>query len=304
MSTTQPDKYLFFNDYKTYKLYEDHIEKDFLNGKHRNACSSSLPDAEDSNSEFAKDICAKFKHFYDFIILTKGESKPKSLDNKDFTYLNYWLNSKLRINTISSHINVNDIHNKLKNCDSEIAGKGKFEGNLYEIEDEDFENMNLLNKLHNSHSEIFNNISKHRTGKISCLKQYTEFIDTYKKGISQCHNDNINFCHALNIYKNKYKEIYGTNSISDKCSDADLLKLPTYKDIARENCTLFEKEDEKNFVFTPLGKWIRSKKVPNKEAHNNIYGKNDHSFLNTSDNESINMNDDPYHISYNSMGNL
>ncbi|SBT00901.1 PIR Superfamily Protein, partial [Plasmodium ovale curtisi] len=119
-----------------------------------------------------------------------------------------------------------------------------------------------------------------------------------------CHNDNINFCHALNIYKNKYKEIYGTNSISDKCSDAELLKLPTYKDISRENCTLFEKGDEKNFVFTPLGKWICSKKVPNKETHNNIYGKNDQSFLNTSDNESINMNDDPYHISYNSMGNL
>ncbi|SBT72821.1 hypothetical protein, conserved [Plasmodium ovale] len=307
MSSTGQDIYSFYKDFKVYEQYAFKVEGDFSKSEHNTYCNSSLPSIKISNSEKTNDICAKFKYLHNLIHQIR-KSKRESLNSNDFTYLNYWLNRKLRNNTVGSSITVNVFLEKLNIHESEFCGNGKFNGKLYNLEDEDFQNMNLLSSLQDYHSKIFKEISTHKEGKISCLGQYKDLIDTYKKCINKCHIDNVNFCNALIIYKEKYKEIYGKGSISDNCSDEDLLKLPTHKDISLEYSTSLEKEDEKNTVintilFTPLGKWMRCKIGKNKVTQNNQYSKNDKFLLNTSDNEDINWDENPYSITYDSVVN-
>ncbi|SBS81966.1 PIR Superfamily Protein [Plasmodium ovale curtisi] len=322
MSYTGQDIYTFYKDFKEYEQYAFKVEDDFSKSKHDTTCNSFLPSVKISNSEKTNDICAKFKYLHSLIYKIR-ESRNESLNGKDFTYLNYWLNSKLRNNAVGPSITVNVFLEKLNIHESEFCVSGKFNGKLYDLEDEDFQNMNLLSSLQVHHSEIFSEISRHKEGKISCLRQYKDLLDTYRKCINKCHIDNVNFCNALIIYKEKYKEIYGHGSISGNCNDEDLLKLPTYKDISLEYCASLKKEDKKNIVidtilvptfatlfiliflyaFTPLGKLVRRKIGKNKVTHNNQHSKNDKFLLNTSDNEHINWDENPYSITYDSVVN-
>ncbi|SBS95633.1 PIR Superfamily Protein [Plasmodium ovale curtisi] len=317
MSSAAPDVYSFFKEFKKYKLYEGEMEKKFLDKKESTTCDAFETNVEISSTEKANDICKKFKIFYKFIIYINENSQSKfnSLYNNDFAYLNYWLNGKLRNTKISHNINVESFYESMSTREREFTGNNLFEKKLFHIKEDDFKNMELLISLENSYSEIFKDIfSREYEEKISCLGYYTKYINTYEDGIRRCSN-NTNFCNALNIYIEKYNEVYVPEIISKKCTDKEIPKLPIYRDVSLGNKinvvgsilgpsfgTFF------TFIFlyklTPFGKWINAKILTKKEAHGNLYETDEQVLLNTSDEENINFGENAYHISYDAVGNL
>ncbi|SBT78567.1 hypothetical protein POWCR01_130005100 [Plasmodium ovale] len=236
MSSAVPDIYSFFSDFKIYMQYDSYIEKNSGTGEHNNTCDAFMIDFQISNTESANQICAKFKNFYKFIISTKNPPKNKSLDKNDFAYLNYWINRKLRNTKISNELTVKEFHEKLNNHDNDFVGYDMFAGKLFDIGENDFQNMKLLDYLHSNYFENFTEISTLTKEKnVSCFKHVKELLNTYKRGIIQCHIDDTNFCKALKFFTRAYDNIFfGKDSITEKCTDQKLLKLPTYEDVSLE----------------------------------------------------------------------
>ncbi|SBS94063.1 PIR Superfamily Protein [Plasmodium ovale curtisi] len=297
MSSSVQDIYSFFEFFKKYKSYESAMEKKYLEGTHDTSCDSYLSDFQNLGTERANDICVKFKILYNLIISTKTSPNSKSLDDIDFAYLNYWLNAMSRSTTISNKLTVEEFQKSVGNIELEFANV-MFDGKFYDIEEDDFETMELLDYLHLNNGEIYSKIIKiTKEDKIICFPYVQELIQKYKKGIIKCPLDITNFCKALKYFKGEYENIYfGEFGISKNCIDGDRIQLPTYYDVSLEV--------RKNTIFTPFGQWVRAKIGKNKETQNNLYGENDSSLLNTSDKLNIDFDEDPYRISYESMQNI
>ncbi|SBT43935.1 PIR Superfamily Protein [Plasmodium ovale wallikeri] len=298
MSDTETDIvcYSFFNNFETYIQYEQHMEKNYRESEQENECNSFTPDIKISSNESANKICEKFKYLYNLITTTKSQSRTKFLDNNDFAYLNYWFNCKLRNNDIIYKLTVEDFYEEMSNHELEFGGN-TFDGKLYDLEYEDFSNMNLLSNLKIYYGETYKNMSAHMNEvNIPCIQYFQKYITTYKEAIIKCPHDNTSFCKILNNFKEEYDRVFfGKFGISAKCADKEFLKLPTYNDVLQEN--------QKITTFTPLGQWIRGKMGSNAGSHSNLYEENDQLSLNTSDNENINFDEIPYRISYDSVAN-
>ncbi|SBS93947.1 PIR Superfamily Protein [Plasmodium ovale curtisi] len=313
MSHAVPDIYAFFNDFKRYKSYDGHIETKFKSDEHKNIFVYFSPDVQISNTESANEICEKFICLYKLIISIN--KKTNLLDNNDLAYLNYWLNGKLRNTTFKHDIKVSDFYENMSVRETEFLS-GIFDEKLYNIEEHDFQNMKLLDYLYVKHGEIYAKMIKiMKQEKLSCLEHFQNLMDKYKKGIMQCSTNNSNFCKALNDFKGVYeRDFIHQYSVTEKCNDRELLKLPEYNDVSIENePTVIGRVLGPSFgtlitmlvlyKFTPFEKWIRSKMRTNSEAHNNQYDEIDQSLLNTSDNKYVNSDYNEYNISYDSAAN-
>ncbi|SBS93946.1 PIR Superfamily Protein [Plasmodium ovale curtisi] len=316
MSATESDIYSFFNDYKTYKQYEAEMEKMYSDNTHNSKCYSFLSNDRKFGAENANNICVKFKIFCKVIESKKKEASNIFIDYKDFAYINYWLNSMSKNASISNKLTVKEFQDTMSDIEDDLFAYGTLSQKLYDIKDEDFNNMNLLRHLYYNHGQIFKNTIGIKEI-IPCIEYFQEYINTYKKGIIMCPHDDTSFCKALKHFKKEYEEnFFGEFGITEKCSDKEFLKLPTYNDISLEDkkitivgsilgpsfTTLFASVFL--YMFTPFGQWVRAKIRTNKESRNNIYEENDSSLLSTLDNNNMNFDENPYHISYNSLGNL
>ncbi|SBT84533.1 PIR protein [Plasmodium ovale] len=291
MSSSVQDIYSFFEFFKKYKSYESAMEKKYLEGTHDTSCDSYLSDFQNLGTERANDICVKFKILYNLIISTKTSPKSKSLDDIDFAYLNYWLNGKLKNNSTIHNLTVEKFQKNMSHIEEEFV-HDNFDGKLYDLGEDDYKNMNLINELQTNHGEIFQNTSGIKEN-VACIGYFNKFINTYKKGIVKCPHDNTSFCNVLKHFKKEYEDnFFGKFGITEKCSDKEFLKLPTYNDISLE--------DKKITIFTSLGQWIRTKIGSTKEAQNNLYDENNQLFLDTSDNRHINFDEISYRLSYDS----
>ncbi|SBS81961.1 PIR Superfamily Protein [Plasmodium ovale curtisi] len=311
MSSTEPDIYSFFKAFKTYKSYEYNIEENFGKDERKNICTYFSPNVQISSNENANEICEKFKSLYKLIISINKKSINEELYDIDFAFLNYWLNGKLRSTMISHNLSVDKFQEEMSYREFEFVGT-TFDKKLYDIKNEDFNNMVLLSDLYDNIAQIFYDTKALDDKKISCIKYFQKFINTYKKGIVKCPHDNTSFCKALKHFKKDYEQKFlGVHSISEKCVDKENLLLPTYDDLSLEkNNTIVGSILGPSFAtlitsfflykFTPLGQWIRTKMGSTKEAQNNLYDENNQLFLDTSDNKHTNFDEIPYSISYDS----
>ncbi|SBT54436.1 PIR Superfamily Protein [Plasmodium ovale wallikeri] len=315
MNSAIPDIYSFFNDIDTYKKYDYYIETKYKEDEHnQNTCNTFLPEVTISNIESANDVCAKFKNLYKFIIHRNSQAKPSSLNDNDYTYLNYWINSKLRNSTPSHKYTVKKFYERISLHEEDFV-TGIFEKKLYDLDNGDFNNMILLSDLHDKHGKIFQFTTKIEDQIIPCIEHFQEFISTYKTGIIQCPSDNTSFCKALKHFKDEYEKIFlGKHSMTEYCIDRDRLELPTYEDVSKnKQITMVGTVLGPSFgalftllylyKFTPFGQWILAKMGTKKGAHSNIYEEHEQSFLNSSDNEDINSDYNQYGISYDSLVN-
>ncbi|SBT01840.1 PIR Superfamily Protein [Plasmodium ovale curtisi] len=308
MSSKNPEIYSFFKDFTEYKKYEQGI-KVILEGGHDVAqCDYFSSDSRNFGNESAKDICVKFMILYN-IIEEKRCQKIKFVDNKDFAYLNYWLNDLSKNTTGSNNITIKEFQMKVGSVEDTFAGV-LLDNKLYDMNDEEFHNTNLLYELKINYAKIFLHSSKMLQGNTPCIGYIQKYINTYKKCIIQCPDDDTNFCKALTHFKEEYAEnILGTIGLSEQCPDKSLLKLPTYSEVSVERrntiigsvlgpsfgtlCTILFL-----YKFTPFGQWIHAKIRRNNEAHNNLHEESNKLLLDNSDNEYINFDDSPYGISY------
>ncbi|SBT78566.1 Plasmodium vivax Vir protein, putative [Plasmodium ovale] len=316
MNSAIPDIYSFFNDIDTYKKYDYYIETKYKEDEHnQNTCNAFLPEVTISSIEAANDVCAKFKNLYKFIIHKNSQKKPSSLSDNDYAYLNYWINSKLRNSTPSHKYTVNKFYERMSHHEEEFV-TGIFEKKVYDLDNDDFNNMLLLRHLQKCHAGIFEKMTPliDKTS-ISCIKHFQEFINTYKNGIIKCPYDDTGFCNALKHFKDEYEKTFlQENGMTENCIDRNRLELPTYEDVSKnKQITMIGTALGPSFgtlftflflyKFTPFGQWIHSKIGIRKGTHSNLYEDHDQSFLNSSDNEDINSDYNQYGISYDSIVN-
>ncbi|SBS90402.1 PIR Superfamily Protein [Plasmodium ovale curtisi] len=295
MNSAASNIYSFFDDYKTYKSYEEIMEENISGGKDNTTCHSFPTDVQISDTESANNICVKFKFLHNFIISTKKSTEKKSLSDIDFAFLNYWLNNKLRNTRINHKFTVEEFRNDMSNHEVEFV-YDDFDKNIYDIKDEDISNMNLLSELKTNYGEIFPSYSTIVGGNVPCIEYFQKCINIYRKCIIKCPDARTSFCKALNHFKVEYEEnFFGKFGIAEKCPDKEFIKLPTYKDASLG--------DKKITVFTPLGQWIRAKMGSNEGVRSHIYEENEKLLLDTSDNARINSDYNEYGISYDSAVN-
>ncbi|SBT78576.1 PIR protein [Plasmodium ovale] len=315
MSSSKPDIYSFFDNFINYKGYEIEMEQTILGGKDKTKCDSFTRDNRKFGDETANSICVKFKILCN-VIESKKKPNPTKLDDRDFAYINYWLNGKLRNTTISNKLTAYHFQDTMTNYENDLFKYSKLDKKLYDITEDDYQNIKLLEYLYLNYYEKFTKISRlTEEKKILCFEYVKELFDTYKKGIIQCPHDNSNFCKALEHFKRKYNKIYLEDSdISENCTDGELLILPTYSDVSLGDKitavgsilgpsfgTLFTML--LMYKFTPFGQWMRHKIGTNKGAHSNLYEQNDELLLDNSDSGYINSDVNPYSISYDSITN-
>ncbi|SBT73412.1 Plasmodium vivax Vir protein, putative [Plasmodium ovale] len=316
MSDKKLDIYSFFKEFEKYKDYEAEMNHLFRSDKHKTKCDSFLTDIQKFGTENANDVCIKFKILCNVIISKKREPDPKTLDIKDFAYLNYWLNSLSKKTTDSYNLTVYKFQDTFSSIEEDFFKYGMLNEKLYDIEYEDFNNMLLLRHLQKCHAEIFRKMTPLIDEKnISCIEHFQEFINTYKNGIIKCPYDDTGFCKALKHFKEEYeKRFLREYSMTINCIDRDRLELPTYEDVSKnKQITMVGTVLGPSFgtlftflflyKFTPFGQWILAKMGTTKGAHNNLYEEREQSFLNSSDNEDINWDYNQYGISYDSVVN-
>ncbi|SBT73454.1 hypothetical protein, conserved [Plasmodium ovale] len=309
MTSKDPDIYSFFVNFTEYKRYEQEMEAIYLKDNDKPTCHTYYWDSKKFGNERANNICVKFKILQN-VILSRKRPKPGPLDDKDFAYLNYWLNSISRNTTISNNLSVDKFQDDMSSIEDDIVSV-TFEKKLYDMNDDTFNKMNLLNELQTNYGEIIHYSSKIVEEYKPCMGYFQKFINTYKKCIIKCPDDDTSFCKALKYIKEEYKQkLLGINSISEYCTDRKNLQLPTYSDALLEYdninvvgsiigpsfATLFTSVFL--YMFTPLGQRIRTIMGRNNGTHSDLYEENNESFLSSSDNDHINVDENSYHISY------
>ncbi|SBT51633.1 PIR Superfamily Protein [Plasmodium ovale wallikeri] len=236
MSDTKSDIvcYSFFKEFKEYKEYEGAMNHVFSRDKLNTNCDSYLNDVQKFGTEKANDVCVKFKILCKLIESKKKGPETRKLDHKDYAFLNYWLNSKLRNGDTSNKLTVQEFQSQINEYEYEFWGV-TFDKKLYDIKDEDFNNMILLSDLYDYMAQNFHSISKLGEKKTPCIGYFEKYINTYKQGIIQCPHDDTSFCKALTHFKGDYeRKILGVDGISEKCMDRENLLLPTYGDVSLE----------------------------------------------------------------------
>ncbi|SBT02336.1 PIR Superfamily Protein, partial [Plasmodium ovale curtisi] len=233
MSSQIPDIYSFFEMFQEYKKYESYIDTQFSEIKKNTECDSYLNDQREFGTDSANNICVKFKILCN-VIESKKRPNSTKLDDRDFAYINYWLNGRLRNTTISNKLTAYDFQDTMTTYESDLFTYHNLDKKLYDIVEDDYQNMKLLEYLHLNYFGNFTKITTlTKEKKIQCFEHVKELFDTYKNGIIQCPVDNSNFCKALKHFKGEYEKLYlGEYDISKKCIDGESLKLPTYSDVS------------------------------------------------------------------------
>ncbi|SBT55178.1 PIR Superfamily Protein [Plasmodium ovale wallikeri] len=171
-------------------------------------------------------------------------------------------------------------------------------------------------------------ISSTETTKEICkkFKNLYKFIIFKKSNLTNKSPDNDDFAYLIYWINSKLKDNrlkhnvtvseFHRNMNNQKCIDIKIPDLPTYNyaSLGNKEMTLVGSALGPSaatlftllflYKFTPFRQWVHSKIGKNKEAHSIVYEENDQSLLNTSDNENINFDRNPYNISYDSVGNL
>ncbi|SBT74050.1 PIR protein [Plasmodium ovale] len=316
MASTEPDIYSFFMSIKEYYGYAEEMSTKLRGTTENTKCYYFSSDPRNFGTERVKDICVKFITLYN-VIDKKRQSKQTIVNDNDFAFLNYWLNSISKSAKISPYITVNEFQKTVGDREQEFTTYITLDKKLYDMKYEDYNNMVLLDELQNEHGQIYKNMSERMEEmNISCIEYFQKYINTYGICIAKCPNNDTDFCKVIEHFKRKYEKLFlGDNDLSKNCIDRDQLKLPTYKDVSlayQKNtivgsilgpsvATLFTTVFL--YKFTPFGQWIHAKMGTGKGMLDNLYEENEQLSLDNLDNDNIRFGENPYIISYDSVVN-
>ncbi|SBT55383.1 PIR Superfamily Protein [Plasmodium ovale wallikeri] len=268
-------------------------------------------------------ICEQFKKIYNLLSNSKIGKEDGKLENDDYSFMNYWLNDKIRGTHTNLPMCVNDFYQKLK----EVNKKDYFkiitlDNKFYSMTKNDLDNMRKLYDLYNIKDKISESITEEFTEEksLSCLKYTKECYRKYKEAIINCQGNCLHFYSLIKEFKSKYKNDLSDSAKSSlSCKSAELFELPNYGVVLKEhesvriirNGTLsvllpllgvflmFKYSDK----FTPFSQYILEKI---KRRKNILFGEEegDNELLSyTSDDDSSIYNNGEYNISYYNVRN-
>ncbi|CAG9485706.1 unnamed protein product [Plasmodium vivax] len=230
MADDASDYYQIFNDIQKYVHYSDFSENDGVLDRFKPACDKLL---ESTDHSFLVPTLLDCQKILYMIMLIKSSS-GNMLNNINCKFLNFWINAKLKKYKQDKPICVRTLYIKLTAINGQIEDDNLLK-NLNNIDNNIFENVNILYKLY----EFYYKIYKKTNDSISCngefCKQLTDScFNEYKKGIINCPNDQSEFCRLLKQFESQYKLLKNKSSPSRDFNISELIKLPTYEEVAKE----------------------------------------------------------------------
>ncbi|SCA83406.1 hypothetical protein, conserved [Plasmodium vivax] len=224
------DSYEFFKNIKKYISHNDKLYNTDKLDDRETACEFMSSDTMFTLKQRSNRLCERFNYLIDLLT----SQKRKNLIKCDKEYLNFWLNNELRTTDDKSPIRIKYFYDKLKQKipDSYI---NSLEGKLYNITDEHFENMRILNNLYKNYGKIFNEEHNVVCGrKEKCLEYSNICYDEYKTGLIRCFNKHGKLCEELSKFKNMYISENTNATLSGVFSYKDLKDLPIYEEVKYE----------------------------------------------------------------------
>ncbi|KMZ77060.1 hypothetical protein PVIIG_05241 [Plasmodium vivax India VII] len=224
------ESHKFFKDIKKYLSHNDNLNVAEKLDKHETACEFMSSDTMFTEKQRRNRLCEKFNYLIDLLTI----ERTKNLSECDKEYLNFWLNDELRTTDDKSPIRIKYFYDKLKQKipDSYI---NSLEGKLYNITDEHFENMRILNNLYKNYGKIFNEEHNVVCGrKEKCLEYSNICYDEYKTGLIRCFNKHGKLCEELSKFKNMYISENTNATLSGVFSYDELKELPRHEDVQYE----------------------------------------------------------------------
>ncbi|SBS99299.1 PIR Superfamily Protein [Plasmodium ovale curtisi] len=307
---------------KTNKV-EISIELDYCPDDEEMGCYYFLINDISPKIQSAHIICEQFKKIYNLLSNSKFEKEAGKLENNDYSFMNYWLNDKLRGKNTDLPMCVKEFYKKLKEINENYFKIKTLDEQLYNIERHDLDNMRNLYDLYNIKDKIMEAITEEfNEGKsLSCLGYTKECQKKYKEAIINCHGNCSYFYSLIKEFKSKYKNDlsnFAKNS-SFSCKSEELFELPKYGVVLKEhegvqtirNGTLsvllpvfgvflmFKLSDK----FTPFRQYILEKIKKRKSMLFDEEERDNELLLYTSDDDSSIFNDGEYNISYYNVRN-
>ncbi|SBT55935.1 PIR Superfamily Protein [Plasmodium ovale wallikeri] len=151
MSGREPDIYSFFKEFKEYKECEGAMKNAFSRDKLKTTCDSFSTGVQKFGNERANDVCVKFKILCKVIQSKKKNPNTENLNDIDFAYLNYWLNSLSRNTTINHDLTVDQFQKEMSDREYEFVSV-TFDKKLYDIKLITLLSINNMQKI--LHSDI------------------------------------------------------------------------------------------------------------------------------------------------------
>ncbi|SBT84753.1 PIR protein, partial [Plasmodium ovale] len=232
--------YEFFRMFNNYKELSENAKRASLERKVDKGCDSFSPD-----SIFMKvpsyNICKEFIHIYNKLSNTfKAKEKTTLLDDKDYSFMNYWINDKLGSSNVDVIHYIKELYEKLKAVDENFFTVPLEEKKFFSINSHDIENIKILNDLYKYMDQINNMLTECQSKDEyePFLKNHGEFKEKYKEVIINCIDGCPDFYNALELLKCKYNQnIIGYANIFSNLEFNKLDELQDYNFVLKEHNT-------------------------------------------------------------------
>ncbi|KMZ96367.1 hypothetical protein PVNG_06327 [Plasmodium vivax North Korean] len=255
----------------------------------------------------AKNICDYTTKLYKYLPNLKTRQIDDTIYKQSSTFLNYWLNYKLRKSNISANTCVKACFNVIERQCQETFPSHIPVHFIYDIKEDELERMVILFSLYMKYSKlsgILNNTLPMDTGSLHSNSK--ECNTEYKKAKAMCNIEYSKFCEQLNNFKLKYKELYAIVDSKEENISKNFKRLKeneNYVTILSPilatilGITLF-------FVlfykFTPIGKLFKPKKKNLTKMHGNEGNRISDISLIDNYSEQMNVQHGRYNIKYHS----
>ncbi|SBT57065.1 PIR Superfamily Protein [Plasmodium ovale wallikeri] len=229
MTLTKEENYEFCENFPLYlRLEASFLTKEDESEKFKEKCEL----IENYYSEIiinSKDICTKFKYI-SMHLLNSQESEDSVFINGLF-YLNFWLNYQLK-DVQKSKGTPRQFYDNLREKDHDFDSAHKLNDKIRVIEKEHLCNMIMLRKLYENYNAIEDIIKDTKESEKNCLLYTEESTRVFDEANRNCTPNNINFCRALETFKEKYEYILKDTGY-EKCKLNKPLSLTDYEDPLR-----------------------------------------------------------------------
>ncbi|SBS92425.1 PIR Superfamily Protein [Plasmodium ovale curtisi] len=332
---SREDKYNFFKNVDEYIDFDSLTEENSMNNIYNIDYTFIKNNFSDHISELTK-ICTKLAFLTGSLIGRNG--RTISSDSYDFNFVNYWLNRE--INEIHSSILCKKyFYQNLMIKNKEKANLRKYGAHIYDIEEDEFEDMHKLYDMHKYYKQIHKIISSSDSNKDDVIQQARNCVNIYKIFKEKCRENTKSYCETLKDFKQKYEKINLCNyniagwgkkslpSLEDQDALLQVCETTTNRldDRSEQHSNRIPdnaKEDSDGgaksitigvvstlglsfiflilYKFTSIEQLLRSRMDNNLRVWQNI-DEEMNEFTHTSEHEHINTGNTSYNIAYNSV---
>ncbi|SBT00547.1 PIR Superfamily Protein [Plasmodium ovale curtisi] len=327
--------YEFFNSIDEYIKYDELAEKNGDNNIH-GMDYSFINIFNEQKFVDLKKLCNRFVYLVD-ALRKRNEGSTFNADY-DFDYLNYWLNA--RIHEIDDEGTCKKLFfQNLRSRSNEILIYSDLSSGMYDIQENELKDMNILYKLHKDFKELNEKINESTPKEEEYMIYAKNCVQDYQKLKNKCTEVGAKFCKILTNFKDKYEEIDLCKHTfegkmrkklpsleSDPNKEAEVCKaLVIDKDVpSPQDRSVYSESDEGSFdidtqsitigsvatvgmsiifvmlyKFTSIGQFLRSQMNKNERVWENL-DEEMNPFSHSSEYEHFNSENKMYGIAYNS----